>query len=89
MSFAYIRKTENGYLVETESTNDKEFIVEYVISENHDFEEREAKLRAFQEMVWYLQEHFGLSYNRNEKLNLIIGIRNKEGDFVNGKNEQK
>ncbi len=69
-------KVENGFLIEIDS---EEVGKATTVFEEPETPYEDAERQAFCDMVWYLAEYFGLSFDKDKNNNLEINF-NKEGD---------
>jgi hypothetical protein len=75
MSYNAIQITQinNGYILEWEEELDEGFAQGLHVIEEHDTE-----LKAMQELLWFIQEFFGVFHSKHNKENLYIEIRKKD-----------
>ncbi len=80
-----ITKCENGYRVnwleEIGERGDTELLVREIVFEEPDTETGE--LESTEDLLWFVSEHFGVTFSKHNKHNLLIEIVENEQIKVN------
>lgn len=81
-----IRKASNGFICswKEESDNEEDYIVirqaVFEESEENPTSENLDELENMKNLLHFIQEHFGVSYSKHNKKNLVIKIEGEESD---------
>lgn len=74
-----IEKVSNGYVL-TGKFGDSEIIEKKVITLEENLEIKNAKLEAIRQVMWEVQEFFGVYNSKHDKYNLDIKIIENESE---------
>jgi hypothetical protein len=73
-----ITRAGNGYIIEWEDELEEGDFIE----QRHVIQETTTELEAMQELLWFVQDFFGVFNSKHNKENLYIEIRKKDDSCI-------